>query len=88
MRALLTLLAIGGFLGFIIWDLQSHDLVECSVCIEFKGRTECATGSAPTRAEALRSAQTPACQLLISGVTDAFACSATPPISATCNGDE
>jgi len=88
MRALLTLLAIGGFLGFILWDLQSQGTIECDVCVEFKGRTRCATGSASTRQEALRSAQTPACQLLINGVTDAFACSATQPVTARCTGDE
>jgi len=84
MRAFLILLGVAGFVAFVVWDLRSHGRFECNVCVEFKGQTHCAVGSGPTREEAVRSGQTPACQILGSGVTDAFACAATPPASVTC----
>jgi len=87
MRALLTLLLIGGFIGLVFWDLTSQSQVECNVCIEFNGQTRCALGSGPTQPEAVRSAHTPICQLLANGVTESFACSGTPPSSVTCEGE-
>lgn len=87
MRRLLTFLAIAGFLGLVFWDLSSQGQVECNVCVEFKGQVKCALGSGLDRQEALRAGHTPACQQLTSGVTEAFACTATPPLSVTCEGD-
>mgnify|MGYP003577002899 CR=1 FL=1 len=88
MQKLLTLLGVVGFLALVIWQLTDHRQVDCNVCMEFKGQTHCALGSAPTREEAIRSGQTPACSMLASGVTESFQCSATPPISVTCEGGD
>lgn len=77
----------GGFLGLMLWDLNSRGQVECSVCVEFGGRTECADGRGPTRDDAIEAGHTPACALLAQGVTEAFQCSATPPLSVRCDAD-
>jgi hypothetical protein len=84
MRWAAALLIVGGFLAFLAWDLSSQAEYECNVCVEFNGRTECFKGSAVTRQEAIQAGQTPACSALASGVTQAFQCAATPPLSVTC----
>ena len=84
MRWLAALLIVGGFLGFMAWDLVSQAQYECNVCIQFGGRTDCFVGSAATRQEAIQAGQTPACQALAKGVTESFACAATPPVSVQC----
>jgi len=88
MRTLLTLLAVGAFVAFVIWDLGAQGAVECNVCLQFNGITECSLGSGPNRTEAIQSGRTPICQKLARGVTEAFACTATQPISISCNVDE
>jgi hypothetical protein len=84
MRWAAALVIIGGFLAFLAWDIASQGQYECDVCIQFGGRTDCQVGSAATRKEAIQAGQTPACQSLAHGVTEAFACSATPPLSVKC----
>jgi len=51
------------------------------VCIAFRGRTECRVASADTQDHALRSAQSNACALLVSGVTDTMQCERVDPAS-------
>jgi hypothetical protein len=84
MRWAAALLIVGGFLGFMVWNIASQGQYECEVCITFGGRTDCQLGSAATRQEAVEAGKTPACQALARGVTEAFACSATPPSSVKC----
>ncbi len=51
------------------------------VCVAFKGRSDCRTASADTQDHALRSAQSNACALLVSGVTDVMQCEHAEPTS-------
>lgn len=51
------------------------------VCVNFQGRTECRTASADTQDHALRSAQSNACALIASGVTDTMQCERANPNS-------
>jgi hypothetical protein len=51
------------------------------VCVEFKGRNDCRTASADTQDHALRSAQSNACALLVSGVTEVMQCEHANPTS-------
>ncbi len=78
---IVSLLALAGVLGWLTLNVQQ---VECEVCIEFKGRRNCATAAAATKPEAVRSGRTTACGLLASGVRDGFACDATEPAALTC----
>lgn len=57
----------------------AHYRVE--VCVNFQGRTECRTASADTQDHALRSAQSNACALIASGVTDTMQCERANPSS-------
>jgi hypothetical protein len=51
------------------------------VCVAFGGRTDCRTASADTEDHALRSAQSNACALIASGVTDTMQCEHAAPTS-------
>lgn len=84
MRWAAALLIVGGFLAFMAWSLVSQGNYVCDVCVQFGGRTDCFTGSAATRDEAILAGQTPACSSLANGVTESFQCAATPPLSVRC----
>ena len=55
----------------------------CEVCMEFKGRTNCATASGTTQEEAVRTATDTACATISGGMTESIQCSRTPPVSVT-----
>jgi hypothetical protein len=58
--------------------------VRCELCVRFQGREACRAVDGTTEEEARTAAQTNACALLASGVTQTMACERTPPASATC----
>jgi hypothetical protein len=72
------------FVALLLSDLSSTNQAECSVCVDFNGRTECATGQGVDQTDARQSAQTVACSRLTNGVSDAFRCSAAAPAQLTC----
>lgn len=78
---IVSLIVLAGILGWLTVSVQQ---VECDVCIEFKGRRNCATAAGPSRPEAVRTGRSTACGLLASGVRDGFACDATEPASVSC----
>jgi hypothetical protein len=51
------------------------------VCVNFHGVNQCRTASADTQDHALRSAQSNACALLVSGVTETMQCEHQEPVS-------
>jgi hypothetical protein len=75
-----------GFFAFLAWTTLSAQKVECTVCVEFNGKRNCATASHKTDAEATRSAQTTACGPITSGMNDAIACDAKPAVERQCTG--
>lgn len=86
-RTLGWLAVILCFVAFLAWSTLSAQKVRCEVCIEFNGGRNCAIASHTTDAEAKRAAQTTACGPLTSGMNDAIACDAKPPLSASCQGN-
>lgn len=83
-RGLLTAAGVILFFAALWYGVRAEQQVECEVCIAFKGWRECRTGRGGSEEEAVRGATTSACAVMGSGVTDAFACDATPPESLTC----
>ncbi len=75
---------IVAFTGFLAWTTLAGQKVECEVCVEYKGQRNCATASHTTEDEAARSAQTTACGPITSGMNDAIACDAVPPVTRQC----
>lgn len=79
----LAILFVGAVLVALVYssmDLRQHTY---EVCIEFKGRTNCAVASGTTREEAIRTATDTACATISGGMTESIQCSRTPPISVT-----
>lgn len=58
--------------------------VQCRVCMEFRGRTNCATAVGPTEQAAREGAQTTACGPISGGMDEKIACDRTPPALAQC----
>lgn len=79
-----TLLAIAGFVAFLLWSTLSSQHAECSVAVEFQGRRGSATASGAAEADAIREAQTAACGPLTASMNDRIACAKVPPVSRHC----
>jgi len=79
-----TLLVIAGFVAFLLWSTLSSQRAECSVSVEFQGRTGTATASGASEEDAIREAQTTACGPLTGSMDDRIACSKVPPVSRHC----
>ena len=68
-------------LGFLFYSSMHIATARVEVCVEFGGRTSCRVSSADTRDHALRTAQSNACALIASGVTDTMQCEHSNPVS-------
>ncbi len=58
--------------------------VQCRVCMDFRGRSNCATAVGPTEQAAREGAQATACGPIASGMDEQIACGRTPPALAQC----
>lgn len=76
---IVTLVAIAGFVALLAWSMLSAQKVECEACITFRGNRNCATASADSKEEAVRSAVSTACGPLAGGMDDRLACGAVAP---------
>ncbi len=85
-RKLATAAGLALFAALLWYGAHQQERVECDVCFTFKGRSECRVGRGETQAVAIASANTAACAVLGSGVTDAMKCSVLAPDSARCRG--
>lgn len=68
-------------LVFMFYSSTSNVRYRVEVCVAFQGRTSCRTARADTEEHALRSAQSNACGLIASGVTDTMQCEHSNPTS-------
>jgi len=68
-------------LAFLIYSSMHLSQHRVEVCVAFHGQTECRTASADTREHAQRTAQSNACGLIASGVTDTMTCERAEPTS-------
>ena len=67
--------------GFLIYSSMNISKYRVEVCIAYRGQTQCRTASADTREHAQRTAQSNACGLLASGVTETMQCEHLDPAS-------
>ena len=77
-------LIVAGFVVLLMWNTMAGQQVECEVCVEFKGRRNCATASAADEAQAMQSAQTTACGTVSSGMAESVMCGDVQPVSRRC----
>lgn len=74
---------IAALLALIVYSSMGLRQFTCEVCMEFQGRTNCATASGTTEEEAVRTATDTACATISAGMTESIQCSRTPPVSVT-----
>jgi hypothetical protein len=70
-----------GVIVFLFYSSLHIAKYRVEVCVAFRGQNQCRTASADTQDHALRSAQSNACALLVSGVTDTMQCEHQNPTS-------
>lgn len=58
--------------------------VQCQVCMQFRGRTNCATAIGATEQAARDGAQSTACGPIASGMDEQIGCGRTEPVSVQC----
>lgn len=80
----ITLVLALGFAGLLLYSTLSAQQVECSACVTFNGKTNCATASAVSEEEALRSAVNTACGTIAQGMDESIRCAGTPPQRPLC----
>ena len=85
-KTLVTTAVILLFIAFLAWSTLSAQKVTCNVCVNYQGKSNCASASHESEAEAVRSAQTTACGPLTRGMNDAIACRRRIPLSQECHG--
>ena len=72
---------IGIVVAVILYSSMGLSKYTVEVCMEYKGRTNCATASGTTKEEAIRTATDTACATISAGMTESIQCSRTPPAS-------
>lgn len=80
----LTLVVVLGFVAFLLWSTLAAQRVECTVAVEFRGRSGSASASAASEENATREAQTAACGPVTGSMDERIACGNTPPASRHC----
>jgi hypothetical protein len=80
----LTLAVLLAFAAFLLWTTLSSQRAECSVAIEYQGRSGTGRASGASEADALREAQTAACGPVTSSMNDRIACANTTPVARRC----
>jgi len=70
------IIVIGGllFVGILVWSSFRQTQVTYEVCMNFSGRSHCATASGANEAEAVRSARDIDCTLLSNGRDELMRC--------------
>ncbi len=80
----LTIVAVLGFVAFLLWGTLSSQQAECTVTVEFRGDRRTATASAAGETEAAEQAQTAACGPMARGMDESIACSRVAPVVRQC----
>jgi len=79
-------IALGvAFVSFMLYSAMQEGRVQCEVCLDYGGGSECRTSAAVDREEAIRGAVASACAVLSAGVTDGIKCTSTSPRSIQCD---
>lgn len=80
----ITLAIIAIIIALFFYMSTARASEECTVCVSFNGRSNCATGAGSTAAEATRTAHETACGPVVSGMDQTIACGNQAPVSVQC----
>ena len=83
-RTLIPVIIVLGLAILLIVDLTTKTGIECRVCVTFEGRQKCAIARAEEKMAAETEAQSSACSLLTSGVSQAVKCPRVQPDTVVC----
>lgn len=83
-RVLALIAAVLIFVAYLVYGSMRVVRAECELCVEFRGQTQCRTGSGETDQDAIQAAQRAACAVMASGMNESIACSNRPPHNVRC----
>jgi polyferredoxin len=81
---LITLAVVAAIAALFFYMSTARANQECNVCMEFQGRTNCASAAGVTPAEATETAHRTACGPLVRGMNETIACDNRTPVSVQC----
>ena len=81
---LITLAIVALVIALFFYMSTARANEECRVCMEFQGRSNCATAAGSTVAEATETAHNTACGPLARGMNETIACGNRAPVSVQC----
>jgi hypothetical protein len=80
----ITLAVIAAIIALFFYMSTARATQECTVCVEFQGRSNCAAAAGRTVAEATETAHNTACGPVASGMNETIACGNRAPVSVQC----
>ena len=83
---LITLAVVIAIIVLFFYMSVARATEQCQVCMEFQGRSNCATAAGHTAAEATETAHSTACGPLARGMNETIACGNRAPLSVQCKG--
>ena len=81
---LYTLAAVFAIAALFFFMTTARAKVQCRVCMEFRGRTNCAAAVGPSEQAAREGAQTTACGPIASGMDEQIGCGRAAPALVQC----
>ena len=81
---LFTIAAVLAVVMLFFYMTTARASEECNVCVEFQGRSNCASALGSTVAEATETAHRTACGPLVRGMNESIACDNRAPASVQC----
>jgi len=81
---LVTLAVIAVVIALFFYMSTARADTECHVCMDFQGRSNCATAAGRNAHDATEAAQNTACGPIVSGMNETIACGNTPPRDVQC----
>jgi hypothetical protein len=81
---IITIVVALGFGAMLLYSTLNSQNVECTITVEYNGRSNTATASGASESDALQQAQTTACGPIISGMNESIACGKVAPVAQSC----
>jgi len=81
---LFTLAVIAAIVALFFYMSTARATEECTVCMAFEGRSNCASALGRTPQEATETAHTTACGPIASGMNETIACGNHAPVTVQC----
>lgn len=79
-----TIAVVIAIMALFFYMSTARATQECNVCVEFNGRSNCASAAGRTAAEATETAHRTACGPVVSGMNETIACDNRVPVSVQC----